>query len=501
MKLFSFLTEFNSQILGINYRNQELMRKLNPKKARRLADSKLFTKKILRKNKIAIPEIYRIIRNEAEIDSIDWETFPKSFVIKPNRGAQGKGIKVFYGRKKKQLAWIAADGQVYTPAQIIKHLNDILLGRFSLGHKRDIAFIEERIQNHPVLKPYSYKGIPDIRIIIYKGIPLMGMLRLPTKKAGGTANLHAGGISVGIDMASGITTTAIHLRGFDLIGDRYEIIETTLEKPFLQLRGIQIPYWKKILELAVRVQKLTDLGYLAIDVAIDRNKGPVVLELNARPGLGIQMANQAGLLERINRVKGMKVKTVTKAIKLSQALFGGEIEEEVEQLTGRQIIGIIETIKIFPNPNVKKKKRKPKPEKIKAKIDTGALYSSLDYKLALRLGYNFLEQYREVTQKGFKDHEEAVRFWKTMKDLFPPEDRPEQLAYFSLVKSSNGFSVRPTIKVKIELGEETKEVLFTIADRSSLNYATIIGRRDLKGFLIDPTKTFGLPNKFSKTTE
>ena len=498
--ILDYLSEFNSTILGINYRNQELIRKLNPKPKRKIADNKLMAKKIFSEHKIPTPAIYRIIKTERDIEKIDWEQMPKSFVIKPTRGTQGKGIKVLYGKKKGKLAWIAADGRVYTPYDLSKHLSDILTGRFSLGHKRDTAYIEERIKIHPTLKPYSYKGIPDIRIIVYKGIPLMAELRLPTRKAKGTANLHAGGIAVGIDMATGITTTAIQRKGVDFVGDRYTILETTPEPPHLPLRGIQIPYWTQVLEIAAKIYKIVELGYLGVDIAIDREKGPVLLEINARPGLGIQVANQAGLLERINRVKGMKVKTVTKAIRIAQTLFGGEIEEEVEQLTGRQIIGIIETITVYPNPLIKKKRLKP--EKIKAKIDTGALYSSLDYQLALRLGYTFLEQYHDLIKTNFPDINQAKEIFRQLKEKYPEDTRPELLEHFSLVKSGSGFTIRPTVRIPVKIADEKKEILFTITDRSSLNYNAIIGRKDLKGFLIDPARIFGRPKlKLNKNEE
>jgi glutathione synthase/RimK-type ligase-like ATP-grasp enzyme len=44
---------------------------------------------------------------------------------------------------------------------------------------------------------------------------------------------------------------------------------------------------------------MTGLGYLGVDMVIDRERGPLLLELNARPGLQIQVANQAGLRSRL----------------------------------------------------------------------------------------------------------------------------------------------------------------------------------------------------------
>ncbi|HBZ98517.1 MAG TPA: alpha-L-glutamate ligase-like protein, partial [Pseudomonas sp.] len=40
--------------------------------------------------------------------------------------------------------------------------------------------------------------VPDIRIIVLMGYPIMAMLRLPTRQSGGKANLHQGAIGVGV---------------------------------------------------------------------------------------------------------------------------------------------------------------------------------------------------------------------------------------------------------------------------------------------------------------
>ena len=40
---------------------------------------------------------------------------------------------------------------------------------------------------------------------------------------------------------------------------------------------------------------LAPLGYLGVDIVLDRELGPMMLELNARPGLAIQIANNQGL--------------------------------------------------------------------------------------------------------------------------------------------------------------------------------------------------------------
>jgi glutathione synthase/RimK-type ligase-like ATP-grasp enzyme len=47
---------------------------------------------------------------------------------------------------------------------------------------------------------------------------------------------------------------------------------------------------------------MTGLGYLGVDLMIDEDKGPLMLEVNARPGLAIQLANGIGLLHRLEPI-------------------------------------------------------------------------------------------------------------------------------------------------------------------------------------------------------
>jgi glutathione synthase/RimK-type ligase-like ATP-grasp enzyme len=70
--------------------------------------------------------------------------------------------------------------------------------------------------------------------------------------------------------------------------------------------SISIPDWPELLELAARSADATGLGYIGADIVIDRRHGPLLLELNARPGLAIQIANNAGLAPRIRAVDSLR---------------------------------------------------------------------------------------------------------------------------------------------------------------------------------------------------
>ena len=197
-------------ILGMNARNLEYVRPRNRRRSREIADNKLLSKRLLRKNDLPVPGLIAKIRTEDELDRFDWSSLPGSFALKPNRGFGGEGIVVVYGRKKNGGdAWVKANGSVITADDLKTHIRNILDGSFSLTNTPDIAFFEERLKLLKLFKPYAYKGIPDIRVIVFNKVPVMAMLRLPTRASDGKANLQQGAIGVGIDMATGTTTTAV----------------------------------------------------------------------------------------------------------------------------------------------------------------------------------------------------------------------------------------------------------------------------------------------------
>lgn len=426
--------EKSRYVLGINARILSYMRPSNSLRAIRIADNKLLAKKILRKAGLPVLETYGIVRNIEEMKNFDWTSLPPTFVLKPNRGLGGEGILIVYGRKKKfPYPWVRADKKEVRIEDLQAHILNILEGSFSSTGLSDTAFFEERIKLLKLLKPYSYRGIPDIRIIVYNSVPVMAEMRFPTKESGGKANLHLGGIGVGIDMGTGISTTAIQ---------RDRLIEY-VPNTKLMLRGIQIPDWKETLRLAIMAQQITGIGFLGVDIAIDREKGPIIVELNARPGLSIQIANLAPLNERLQRVQGLKVKTATKGIKLAQDLFGGEVEEEVEEISGRKVIGINEVIEILD--------REKNRHLIMAKIDTGAYRTTICTSLAKDLGI-------------------------------------DKVIGAKKVRGALGGEERPIISLSFYMDKRLVTTEAFIANRKEMKYDVIVGRRDLKRFLIDPAK-------------
>lgn len=284
-------------VLSINQRNSDYVLKYNQRKLYPLVDDKLKTKQLALQASIAVPALYEVIETEHQIKKFDqlMEAYT-DFVIKPARGAGGDGIVVItdkvFGRYRQ------INGRLLTNNEISYHLSCLLSGAYSLGGHPDYALIERRVIVDPVFAAVSHEGVPDIRIITLLGYPAMAMVRLPTRLSGGKANLHQGAIGAGVNIGTGQTLGGVfHNDAIDYHPDTMQPIV-----------DIQVPFWDTILEIAASCYELTGLGYLGVDIVLDKALGPVMLELNARPGLNIQIANREGALRRYRAIEAQAYK-------------------------------------------------------------------------------------------------------------------------------------------------------------------------------------------------
>lgn len=306
-------------IMGINRRNADYVLKYNKRNLYPIVDDKIITKERAIEAGIHVPEMYGIIETEKDIDKLkDIVKDHPDFVVKPAQGAGGDGILVIADRFEGRYRTVS--GKIMTHEEIEHQISNILTGLYSLGGHRDRALIEYRVTPDPIFKSISYEGVPDIRIIVLMGYPVMAMLRLPTRQSGGKANLHQGAIGVGVDLATGIT-----LRGTWLNNKITKHPDTTNA-----VDGVQLPNWDGFMTLAAGCYELCGLGYIGVDMVLDQDKGPLILELNARPGLNIQIANDCGLTHRAhaveNRIEELKEKgiqeTPEERVRFAQDLFG-----------------------------------------------------------------------------------------------------------------------------------------------------------------------------------
>jgi alpha-L-glutamate ligase-like protein len=272
-------------ILGMNRRNAEYILAHNPAAAIGLVDDKLRVHRLCAGIGVPTPDIFAVFDQISGVRRFSEQLGTRAdFVIKPARGSGGRGVVVVAGRD--HAGYRQSSGSRITLTAITNHLTDILSGMHSLGGQPDAAFIQQRVGLHPALTRIAVDGIPDVRIVLYRGEPAMAMLRLPTRESNGRANLHQGGLGVGVELHSGKTYHAVQanrrIRRHPNTG--------------AALLGRCVPCWDSMLAMSRQVAAAVGLGYLGVDLVLDPQRGPLLLEANARAGLAIQHANGRGLL-------------------------------------------------------------------------------------------------------------------------------------------------------------------------------------------------------------
>ena len=286
--------KLKNDILGINERNMNYVYRHNPKKHFTLADDKVKCKEVLHANNIACAETYAVIRKIGEIPaSMNLLEGYNSIAIKPANGSGGGGILIL---KRNEDQWMSG-GKVWSNEEIYAHLSSIIMGMYSFGSS-DHVLIEQCIIPHSFFGEIYKAGVPDFRVILLKDQPIMSMLRVPTDRSDGKANLHQGGLGIGIDMKRGTLKQA-----YD--GKQYHNMHPDNGN---QIWDKPVPMWDKILSLAIETSTSFPLDYLGIDIVVDDIHGPMVMEINVRPGLGIQLANKQGLKSLLKQCETKKDK-------------------------------------------------------------------------------------------------------------------------------------------------------------------------------------------------
>lgn len=429
--MFPFLS--NHGILGLNARSLLYIKPFNPKKATALADSKLKTKAYLAARGIPVAKLYGRIDTRDQVFAFDFSQLPDECVLKPNHGFGGEGIVVLRGRDKRGR-FLRNGKKPMEDQELREHIEDILDGKFSLKGVPDTAFFEQILKPHKCFTRFRPVGLPDIRIIVFNLVPVMAMIRIPTADSDGKANIHLGGIGIGIDIAKGTTTYAAQY---------HSMIETLPHGEAAM--GHKIPYWDDILLVCSQIQQITNIGYLAVDITIDEQMGPALLEVNARAGLEVQVANLAPLRARLERVQGITVESPEKGVRIGQDLFGSKTKKQAEKMqsTDKPTIGRIEIIRV--------------PLADQSTMEIEAVIAS--------------------------DKERTVFSEQLLKEL--------QEKNAAEADKSEGL-----YRVKFVLGGKKIQ---TVVQSSDAEKAVTIGSRDLSGFLIDPSKKHELPSLASTT--
>jgi len=405
-------------LLWQNARNLNYIKEYNDKFARRLADSKIRTKDFLRISNIAIPETIKVLEHKDEISEKVFDNLNPPFVVKPNGGFWGKGILVFteisYDGKYITNNWLS-----FSKKDLLVHFWDILDWFYSLSWNRDKVIIERKIEIDEEIELLWKYWLPDIRIIVFNMVPVMAMLRVPTKESSWKANLHAGACWVWIDIWTGRLTYIVeHSRIVKSIPGIWDV------------RWLELPHWNNALALAVGVQKVTKVGYLWCDIVLDKEFWPLILEINIRPWLEVQIANMSPLKDRLERVEGIYVNSVEKGVRLWKDLFSWIIDEQIKNISWKKVVWTREYLHIEYN----EKK------------------------------YKYLAEIKSGNVKNYIDKDFAL----------------------NVLKVSKNEITKGVVKCNLQLLQENKKARFVIKELWSVNI--ILGISVLRWFLIDPFK-------------
>jgi len=298
-------------VMGMNQRNADFILPYNPRRNYPQVDDKCRTKELALAAGIAVPELYGVIEIEHQIEQLEELLAPyEEFVVKPAHGSGGEGVVVVTGNYNGRYR--LASGRLADADDLGHHISNILSGMYSLAGRPDDALIEYRVNFDPIFADVSYQGVPDIRTVVFRGVPVLAMIRLPTRLSDGKANLHQGAVGVGIDLANGHTFTGVW----------HESMVEHHPDTGGAISGLQIPHWDSILALTARCHDIVGLGFIGVDIVLDCDLGPLMLEMNARPGLSIQLANKIGLLPRLNKLARMAEipASVAERVALAKAL-------------------------------------------------------------------------------------------------------------------------------------------------------------------------------------
>jgi alpha-L-glutamate ligase-like protein len=412
----------NHGVLGLNARNLLYIKPLNPRKAVAFADDKMKTKAFLSARGIPTARLFARIESRRQLSQFDFSTLPEECVLKPNYGFGGEGIIILKGRRNGMF--LEQGKKPVSDQELREHIEDILDGKFSVNGHADTAFFEQILVADDCFIPFRPAGLPDLRIVVFNLVPVMAMLRVPTAQSGGKANVHLGGLGIGLDIAKGVTTHAA----------QYNRIIHELPHGF-PVAGTALPNWEEILLISSRIQQMTNIGYLAVDLTIDKELGPVLLEVNARAGLMVQVANLAPLRARLERVEGLKVSSPEKGVRIAQELFGEKVKRRQSDMGNKPILAPREIVEFS-------------------------------------LEDSTIEELSAIAP----EQEHTVFAEALLKELQDADG-------LETVDGSPG-----SYKVKFSLSGKKIQTLVHSGDTTAAGVRAVIGRRDLAGFLIDPSR-------------
>lgn len=441
-----------NQILGMNARNLEYISRHNSLADKKFADDKIFTKNFLSSRGIGVAKLFHVLKNHAQVTPEFLNSLPDAFVLKPNRGFGGGGIYVFLSKKNEK--WITPSGEKFTAEDIYRHCIEILDGKYSISGVRDSVIFEEVLRAHSSFRRLTEVGLPDVRVIVFNRVPVLAMLRVPTDESDGKANMELGAYGMGIDLSTGKTTGAAYHSQFL---KKLPNGESTI--------GFQVPFWDDILLSAARIQHTTGIGFLGCDFVVT-GSGVKVLEVNARPGLKIQVANRTPLKPRLKKVADLNIASPEDGVQIAKQLFAQTVFVESSG-PEKAVIGAIESV--FLN--------LAEPETILARVELRASENIISERFGEEIG-GLLDvtigkkRLKLPVKKGETGQEDLILAGKFLTDFLIDVNKKVEHAPELLVADLDERKLKSLDEKVSELDEQIKLL-------SSLNPRNLLEQKDL----------------------
>jgi len=255
-----------------------------------LFNDKAVCEQLCRGTGIAMPHTYGILypdQNYKEKITLYFnESSANSLIIKPILGHAGLGIV---------LAKKDTNGIFIQSKKGCEPLSDFVL--------KENAIVQEVLSQDSRISAFSSSSINTIRVVtLFANDESIIVMSATMRFSVGTSfvdNWSAGGVAVGVDCDTG----KLKKYAYDKKGRRY--VEHPTSK--LIFEHFVVPEWDKILELAKIIQKACPFyRLLGMDIAIQKNGQPTLIEVNANSDLIFQEQTSGPLLknERILKAFG-----------------------------------------------------------------------------------------------------------------------------------------------------------------------------------------------------
>ncbi len=338
-------------ILWLNKRNINYIKKRNPKKQIRLANSKYHTKKFLAERGIPVPQTLWVIKNRKKLFQYNFNKFKtENFVVKPNQWSKWRWIFIIKKLKEREAnntlkgqwsrhKWLKKRREIiYSYKEELfnnqlfivnkKKLSDrwlkqqlvsIIDGQYSIGSKNDVILIEELVKPSKEFLPFCEHGLADIRIICFNLVPIAAMLRMPTKKSGGKANLAQWGIGFGVDISSGKIVS---------MKNKKRIHYESFPEEFTSFFHKKINNRDDMLLYSSSIQYFTNIGFIGLDRVLTP-QWPKILEINARAWIEIQNITLKPLESILSKIEDLNISTPEKGVEIAKSLFSTEKSTEI----------------------------------------------------------------------------------------------------------------------------------------------------------------------------